>query len=354
MGRALWAETGNFVALFLGLPARVSRSLGTSLPHLPPRVLKHRARRWAARRRPKELLDLNPHASVLSNRREVLQQVQAVVQLTKPSVTRMVLVTTVCGAVIAPGAPDWLRVGIALVGTAMVVAAANVFNMAWEPEVDSKMRRTRTRPIPTGRVSREAAVLFGALLAVFGLAILRVGVGALPTLLCAVALASYVLLYTPLKAVTPWSLQIGAVPGALPPVIGWTSMTGSLTLDSLSVFAVLFMWQIPHFLAISVFRRSEYENAGLRVLSVVGGVRATKHAIASWTLALVVTTFLPYLLGLAGGLYIGVALVAGLVFAGVALAGLTTQDDERWARRVFLASMPYLLLLLSAWLISAP
>jgi heme o synthase len=272
----------------------------------------------------------------------------ALLELAKPGVAGLVVVTTFCGALTAPVPIDFWRLTFATVGTAAVVASANALNMILERDTDALMRRTRLRPLPSGRLGVEAAVAFAIATAAIGLGILYLWVGELPALLSLIALASYVAAYTPLKRVTPLALFVGAVPGAMPPLIGWASATGSLDTLGWLLFGILFVWQLPHFLAIAIFRRDEYARAGHRVLPVVRGVPRTKVEMAVYSVALVAVSLLPVGLGLAGFAYAAVALVSGMVFLWLATAGFSALDDSRWARRVFFASMPYLVVVLGS------
>jgi heme o synthase len=272
----------------------------------------------------------------------------ALVELAKPGVTGLVTVTMLTGALTAPGQIGVGRLTIALVGTVLVVASANALNMYLERDTDALMSRTRNRPLPSGRLAPEAVLAFAAISAVLGLSLLGAFVGPLPTLLTLIALVSYVVCYTPLKRVTPLALFAGAVPGALPPLIGWATVTGSLSLLAWMQFSILFVWQLPHFLAIAIFRREEYARAGMKVLPVVHGVPRTKIEIAIYSLLLAVVSLAPIGLGLAGFAYAAVALVCGLAFLALATAGFGAENERRWARRVFFASMPYLVVVLGA------
>lgn len=269
-------------------------------------------------------------------------------ELAKPGVTRLVVVTTLCGAAIAPGRMSLSPLIAALVGTTAVVAAANAFNMVMERDVDALMERTRGRPLPSGRLTSQAALTFGAVLAVLGLAVLGGAVNLLSAALAAGALASYVLIYTPMKRVSPWALHVGAIPGAVPPVIGWAAMTGSLDLQALSLFGILFVWQIPHFYAISIFRREDYAAANLKVLAVVKGVAAAQRATLVWAVALVIVSLTPVMVGLGGGIYAAVAAVSGVAFVLWILRGASSADQRSWARSTFFSSMPHLILLFGA------
>lgn len=272
----------------------------------------------------------------------------ALIELSKPGVTRLVAITTLCGALTAPGSIGPLRLGAVLLGTVLVVAAANAVNMYLERDTDGLMTRTRGRPLPSGRIAPEIALVFAAVAALGGLGLLLAIAGAWPAVLALVALVSYTAIYTPLKRVTPLSLYVGAVPGVIPPLIGWVSVTGSFETLAWMQFAILLVWQLPHFLAIAIFRREEYERAGLRVLTVVRGVRRAKLEIAAQALLLVLVSLLPIALGLAGVWYAAIALGSGLLFLVLATAGLAARDENTWARRVFFASMPYLVVVFGA------
>ena len=269
-------------------------------------------------------------------------------ELSKPGITGMVVVTMLCGALTAPGSVPLATLLIALLGTASVVAASNALNMVWERDTDALMRRTCTRPLPTGRLNLEVASLFALVTAVAGFLALYYFVGALPAVLTLLAFGSYVLVYTPLKRVSPLALFVGAVPGAIPPLVGWASVTGSLDALAWILFGILFVWQLPHFLAIATFRTSEYARAGMRVLPVVHGIRRAKIELVLYSLLLVVVSLLPVVLGLVGFGYLAIALPAGLGFLWLATAGFSVTDDARWARRVFFASMPYLVVVFGA------
>jgi protoheme IX farnesyltransferase len=265
-------------------------------------------------------------------------------QLAKPTITRMVLITTLCGALMAPVRIDTLRLGLALFGTGLVVAGANALNMLFERDVDAAMERTRDRPLPSGRLTPEMALGFGGLSAALGLGLLGFFVNPLSCLLAAAALISYAFVYTPLKRVTPYALHVGAIPGAIPPLIGWAAMAGSLALEPWFLFAILCVWQIPHFLAIAIFRQRDYEAAGLKVYPAVKGITATKRAMVGYSLLMVLVSILPLVTGVAGTLYAAIALPLGIGFTVMVAQGFAPGAGERWARRVFLASLPYLVL----------
>jgi protoheme IX farnesyltransferase len=274
------------------------------------------------------------------------------VALTKPRITLLVMLTGAAGACMAPDRTPLARLLLSLAGTALIVGSANALNMWWERDVDGKMARTRNRPLPAGRMSPDVALIFGLALGLVGapsLFLVNVTTG----LLGLVALVTYVAIYTPLKRHTHLALLVGAVPGAMPPLLGWTTATGGVGLGGLLLFAVLFLWQLPHFAAITIFRAEDYARAGLQVVSVQLGERAARQSVAVWTVLLVATSLLFVPFGLAGRFYLGAATVLGAVFLALAFRGLrggARLDTQRWARWVFAYSLPYLPLLLCALL----
>jgi protoheme IX farnesyltransferase len=274
--------------------------------------------------------------------------------LTKPRITSLVLLTGAAGAWLAPGHVAGRTLLLSLLATALIVGAANALNMWWERDVDALMARTRSRPLPAGRMSPDVALAFGLGLAVVAAPLLFL-VNLATGLLGLVALVSYVAIYTPLKRHTHLALLVGAVPGAIPPLLGWTTVTGSLGLGGALLFAVLFLWQVPHFAAISIFRAEDYARAGLQVVSVQHGERAARRTIAAWTVLLVGASlaFVPF--GLAGRAYAVIAGLLGAVFLALALRGLRVApgfEVRRWAKRVFAFSIPYLVLLVMALLVT--
>jgi heme o synthase len=303
-----------------------------------------------------------PETSALSGRSETPSaalapfasraQLSALFELTKPSVTTLVMVTMVSGAFAASVRIEAFRLLVAMFATACVVGAANAFNMWMERDSDALMSRTRRRPLPTGRLSPDVVLGFGSLLAVVGLTLLATSVSSLSALLGWVALCSYVLAYTPLKRVTTWSLHVGAVPGAMPPLIGWASVTGELSREAFALFAIMFVWQLPHFLAIATFRAPEYDRAGLKVLPNVAGRAATERSIIFYSVLLGMVALAPWALGMVGLPYGLTALGCSLAFLGVALHGRGRLEETRWARRLFLASMPYLVVVFAAFVAS--
>jgi heme o synthase len=273
--------------------------------------------------------------------------IRDVVTLAKPRITAMVVVTALGGMVLAARYYGLelaaVRFVPALVGIAMVVAGANALNMFIERDTDALMARTRNRPLPAGRLRPDVALAFGVSLSVASLPWLALAVNPLTAGLAALALVSYVLVYTPLKRKTTLSLPIGAVPGAIPPILGWTAVAGVIDIPGLLLFGVLFLWQIPHFLAIATFRKGDYQRAGLKVLPAERGERVTRHHIVRYLAALILVSLLLVTFGVGGPYYLPVALVLGLVFFGVGAWGLRPSAGPRWARVLFITSLVYLL-----------
>src|SRR6185503_7045829 len=205
-------------------------------------------------------------------------------QLAKPRITALVVFTTAIGLWLAPHGLPPLTIGLTLVGTVLIVAAANVLNMYLERDSDALMARTMNRPLPAHRMEPGLALRFGIALAAVSVPLLTFAVGALPGLLASIALVSYVLLYTPMKRQSAAALLVGALPGAIPPLIGWTAATERLDLPGVLLFAVMFLWQVPHFLAITLFRKEEYARAGLIVQpNEPGGEREARANIVRYT-----------------------------------------------------------------------
>ncbi len=296
---------------------------------------------------------MNARVGLANETRDAVGFAQDLLALTKPRVTALVAVTMAAGALIAPGAFVPGAFVIAVLATTLVVGSANALNMFLERDVDGKMQRTRHRPLPAGRMAPRVALGFGVGLGIVGLVLLGTLVNTASMLLAAVALGSYVLVYTPLKRSTSAALYVGAVPGAMPPLIGWAAVTGELNLQAAVVFAILFAWQLPHFGAIALSRVDEYRRAGLQVLPVVVGAERTKHVIIVTAVLTVATTALPVFVGLAGLWYLAAVLSFGVAFVALTLRGLSSSAGVHWARRVFFASMPYLVVVYGALVFAA-
>jgi heme o synthase len=272
----------------------------------------------------------------------------AVVQLAKPRITGLVIITFIGGLWLAPGQIATWRAIMTLVGTALLVAASNTFNMYLERDVDPLMERTRDRPLPRATLSPETALAFGTLLACAAVPLVFLGGNLLTGILGLFALGSYVAVYTPLKRHSGIALFVGAVPGALPPLMGWTAATGRLDAPGLALFAILFLWQIPHFLAIATYRAADYARAGFKVLPLSISTRATRLTIVLFSIGLVAATIALKPLHVAGPVYLGVAALLGAVFIGWAAAGFRRAAENAWARSLFFYSILYLTLLFVA------
>ena len=271
------------------------------------------------------------------------------VALTKPRLNLLVIVTAIAGLYLAT--PEGVPASIllhTLIGTALVAGGAAAFNQVWERDTDRLMKRTQGRPVPSGRMSATEGIWFALVLSGAGVADLAIAVNALSAGVAALTLLTYVLIYTPLKRRTSLATLIGAVPGALPPVIGWTAATGTLSLEPLVLFGIVFLWQMPHFLAIAWLYRDEYAAAGIPLLPVLEpdgqrtGRQALLYAAALWPVSL-----MPALLGLAGTAYLALATLLGGGLIALA-ARFARRRSMPSARQLFVFSIIYLPLLWGA------
>ncbi len=268
--------------------------------------------------------------------------------LTKPRVVTMILVTTLVGYYVGlTGAPDYVRMLHLIIGTVLAAGGTLALNQYWEREVDARMERTRTRPLPDGRLQPIEALLFGGALTLVGVVYLAAFVGSLSGAVTAATALLYLFVYTPLKLRTALCTIVGAVPGALPPVTGWVAARDDLALGAWVLFGILFLWQLPHTLAIARLYRDDYARAGVRVLPVVDAEGSvTERQIVTAGLALLAVSLLPTLIGLAGGLYFAGALVLGVAQAVLGIAQAVAPSAAS-ARRVRYASLLYLPALLA-------
>jgi protoheme IX farnesyltransferase len=264
------------------------------------------------------------------------------VSLTKPRLSGLVLFTAAGGMWLSGRALDWKTWLFAMVGTAGTVGAANTINCVIERESDRYMVRTAKRPLPMQRLGVVEALVFATLLACVSLPMLWAGVNWLTGVLGLVALASYAFVYTPMKSRTHWAMHVGAVPGALPPLMGWTAATGQIEAPGLALFAILFFWQLPHFIAIALFRKDEYLAAGLTSLPLEKGDDVSRLHAVGYVVAAVIASVLPYFVGVAGRVYLVAALALGAWFAQVAVRGWQTKGGPEWARSLFKTSLLYL------------
>jgi heme o synthase len=273
-------------------------------------------------------------------------RIAAYVSLTKPRLVLLVLVTVAVGFLLGPrGSGSHATVSsllATLVGTALVAGGAGALNQWLERDRDARMRRTANRALPGGRLVPAEALVFGSLLALGGVALLLIGANLLAAGVALITFVLYVLAYTPLKTRTTLNTVIGAIPGALPPVIGWSAATGRLGVEAWALFLIVFLWQFPHFLAIAWIYRDDYQRAGFRMLTV-GDTRGrmTGCQAVSYALALIPAGLLPAVVGLAGPIYFAGATLLGVLYL-VAAVRFWLEASDRRARRLLRASFVYL------------
>ncbi len=269
-------------------------------------------------------------------------------ELVKVRLTFLVLLTTLVGFYVGAGGPmDYPLLLATVIGTGLLACGASALNQLIERDHDAKMRRTENRPLPSGRFQPAPVLLFGIASSVTGFLLLALAVNWKTSLLGAFTVLTYLFVYTPLKRVTWLNTVVGAIPGGLPPLMGWTAATNDLGSGGWSLFAILFFWQVPHFLAIAWLYREEYARAGFVMLPTVDptGHRTGRQAV-SWTLALIAASVCPALLGLAGPVYALGALALGMAFLGLACQ-FARRLTVAHARRLFFISITYLPLLLA-------
>jgi protoheme IX farnesyltransferase len=288
----------------------------------------------------------------LSVGRRLSQVIADYLALTKPRLNSLVVVTSAGGYYLGASSPQtFLPMAAAAVGTALVAGGAAVLNQVYERDTDALMQRTRLRPLPDRRVTPEEARTFGTLLAAGGIVLLSVSANALAALLALATLVVYLTVYTPMKRRSPLATLIGAVPGALPPLIGWAAASGTVSLGGWSLFAIVFLWQIPHFMAIAWLYRDDYARAGFPMLPVVEpeGRRTGRQAVL-YAAALVPISVAPSVVGLAGAAYFWTALVLGVGLLWVAARFAVSRTDAT-ARVLFYSSITYLPLIWTAMLL---
>lgn len=279
-------------------------------------------------------------------------------ELTKPRLSFLSVVTAIVGYLSANPARDLSVLGALLIGTSLAAAGSAVLNQWLERDADAKMVRTRDRAIPAGRIAPLHAFIYGFLLSILGCCLLYAGANPLAGLLTAATIVSYVLLYTPLKKVTTWNTLIGAIPGALPPLIGWAAAEGTISTLGWILFAILFLWQMPHFFAIAWTHRKDYAAGGFVMLSNADS-SGQKVAVQSllFACALVISTLLPLILGYTTWFYGTVAIASGIYILRPAIAFMSAEKRDQAARKLFFASIFYLPallvpLVLDLWLIA--
>ncbi|MCL6546699.1 MAG: heme o synthase [Bryobacteraceae bacterium] len=275
-------------------------------------------------------------------------------ELTKPRITWLILMSTAMGYWYgARQRWSWAPMAFTLLGTGLLASGTAVLNQWYEREIDSRMLRTRRRPLPEGRLSPTAAFTYGLILSLAGFLALWIAVNPLAATLGLFTLLSYLLLYTPLKTRSTWCTTLGAIPGAMPPLIGYAAAAGRLTAEAWVLYAILFLWQFPHFLSIAWMYREDYARGGIRMLPAVeaDGTRTARQVLYS-SLILLPVSLLPGLIGASGWFYLAAAFLLGLSYAGTALK-LRIERTRGAARRVLLASVFYLPLLYGAAVLDA-
>ena len=281
-------------------------------------------------------------ANPLSKQTTFAQRLADVIELTKPRLVVMILITTAAGFYLGARTFDWLRCLHTLIGAGLTAAGVLGLNQYLERDVDALMKRTQERPIPDGRMGPLTALLIGAALTGSGMLYLTFIVNTLSGFVISLIVVSYLFLYTPLKRKTSLCTLVGAVPGALPPVVGWVAARGSLTGEAWVLFAILFLWQLPHSLAIAYIYREDYAKAGFRLLPVIHPDGAsTRRQIVVNCVALLGIGLLPTLYNIAGSLYFFTALLAGVAFLAVGIY-LARTHSVKAARYLLYASLLYL------------
>jgi heme o synthase len=267
------------------------------------------------------------------------------VQLLKPRVMSLVVFSGFAGLLVAPGTLHPVLAVVAVLCIAVGAGASGAINMWYDRDIDAVMERTKKRPIPMGRMVPGDALGFGIVLAVGSVTVMGLAVNIVAASLLAVAILFYVFVYTIwLKRRTPQNIVIGGASGAFPPMIGWAAVTGSVSVESLVLFALIFFWTPPHFWALALYRSGDYEKAGVPMLPVVAGQRETKRQMLIYTLLLLPLAMAPTFMGIAGWLYGGVAAVMGLLFCAAAVA-VWYDETDRAPKRMFGFSIFYLFVL---------
>ncbi|MDX2153413.1 MAG: heme o synthase [Bryobacteraceae bacterium] len=279
------------------------------------------------------------------------------IELTKPRITWLILMSTGIGfffGLPSGTAVNWIVLLHTLIGTGLLASGTAALNQWYERDADAKMRRTKFRPLPSGRLSPNGALAFGIALSIAGFVELWLGANLLTALLGGFTLITYLFAYTPLKQVSKHSTTVGAIPGAMPPLIGFAGAAGTLTADAWILGAILFVWQFPHFYAIAWMYRDDYASAGIRMLPVVEpDGESTARQILLYAAALIPISLVPKYLGMAGNLYVIGALLLGAMFLYASVRVSTDRTILR-ARKVLLASVVYLPLLYGLLLIDRP
>ncbi len=273
--------------------------------------------------------------------------------LTKPGVMRLVVFTGLCGMLAAPVQIHPVLAFTAILCIAMGAGGAAALNQWYEADLDAKMKRTRERPLPGGRMERQSALHFGVGLSVASVVLMYFAINLLSAVILTASILYYVVIYTVwLKRRTPQNIVIGGAAGAFPPLIGWAAATGQVSLLPVLLFALVFLWTPPHFWALALFVKSDYANAGVPMLPVVAGERTTRTQIGLYTIPMIAAAIAPWALGLTGAIYGVASILLNLVFGALALAvtfrRTGTNDAMKPEKRLFAWSIAYLFLIFGA------
>ncbi len=286
-----------------------------------------------------------------------LSEVRDWVDLLKPRVISLVVLTGVCGLLVAPGRLHPVLVLTAVLCIALGAGAAGAINMWYDRDIDARMKRTAKRPIPAGRIAPGGALAYGVALSFASVLIMGLATNWVAAGILALSIGFYVFIYTAwLKRRTSQNIVIGGAAGAFPPVIGWAAVTGNVTLEPLILFAIIFFWTPPHFWALSLFAHADYERVGVPMLPVTHGAKETRKQVLIYTLALLPLTLAPWLLGFAGWIYAGAAVLLGAEFLRQSIAVYRDRQDAQGrsltndapAKKCFRYSLSYLGLLFIA------
>lgn len=271
--------------------------------------------------------------------------------LSKPGLTMMNVMMTAGAMGLAKASVPALTWLMVLVGATLLVASANTLNMYLEREGDKAMARTRRRPIPSGRMQPKTALTLGLVGGITAVTVLTLYGNVATGALGAFGYVSYVWVYTPMKRISPWAMQIGAIPGAIPPLLGWTAATGHLSIEGIVLFLIVFFWQIPHFIAIAIYRQADYVRAGIKTWPAMRGLDSAKNQALIYTFFLTPISLMLVPLGIASYAYLVAAAGLGLWFLLTCVRGFEPESGQRWARHFFVVSIIYLPLLTLALII---
>jgi protoheme IX farnesyltransferase len=267
------------------------------------------------------------------------------ISLLKPRVMSLVVFTGLCGLLMAPGSLHPVLAVTAILCIAVGAGASGALNMWYDRDIDAIMSRTQGRALPQGKIHPDSALAFGVILSIASIIMMAVATNYLAALLLTITIGFYVFVYTMwLKRLTPQNIVIGGAAGALPPVIGWTAVTGTASIEAWILFAIIFLWTPPHFWALSLYEHEEYRRAKIPMLPVVEGILTTKRQICFYSVLLVMTTLIPYSMGFSGFVYLYSCSCLGIGLIYLSLKVLLTQD-QKYAKHLFFYSILYLFLL---------